>query len=84
MCELTIAIFTCDAYRDLWEANVNLLEKNFPNDQGFEVIFVTDKKPSHVPVNMLKYKIIWNDNPNDYLDKLSIFLKKCSTEYFYQ
>lgn len=82
MIELTIGIFTCDAYKDLWEANVNLLLKNFPNLDGIHIIFVTDKEPSLIPKNMQNYRIIWNENQSDFLSKLSTFLNCCPTDYF--
>lgn len=82
MKRLTIGIFTCDAYKDLWETNVKLLKKNFPLELGFDVVFVTDKRPSKTSENMAGYQFIWNDNPNDFLDKLSVFLKYCKTDYF--
>lgn len=44
MGKFTIGIFTCDAYRDLWEINVKLLTENFPMKDSFNIVFVTDKR----------------------------------------
>lgn len=40
--QLTMLINTCDAYSDLWDGHVELLNRNWP-ERDFEVLLVTDK-----------------------------------------
>lgn len=82
---ITIFIFTCDAYSGIWDYSIDLFHKNFPKKYSQNLFLVTDKKPDKKYGNFYKgFNVIWpeSNNPIDYIEKLSFALKHCKTEYF--
>ena len=49
MDKMTLLIFTCEKFSDLWDTHIHLLEKNWP-DRGVETVLVTDEyHETHYP-----------------------------------
>ena len=76
---ISIAIFTCDDFSDLWETNVFFLKKNFPIKSFEKIILVTDK-PTIKKIDGIE--IIWPTDFPDHLNKLKCLIDKCQTKYF--
>ena len=79
---LTLAVFTCEAYRELWEWNLKLLKANFPLLNQCEVLLVTDRKPSKPFESPTLSKILWPTDPDDFLEKLGLVLANCTSDRF--
>ena len=41
--DIVLIIMSCDAFSDLWDGHIKLLEQNW-NDRGMKTVIVTDKK----------------------------------------
>jgi len=85
--KISIAIFTCDAYKDLWKANLFFVRKNFPNCLLEKVFLITDIEPSKddLPQNDNDfYDIIVSESKDkqNFFGKMNPLLQKLNTDYF--
>ena len=82
MAKITLFIFTCDAFQDLWIHNLTLLSQNFPLEHIEAIYMVSDKKPTFEIQSPIPVQFIWPEDGNDYLQKLQVCCDHCKTERF--
>lgn len=75
--KLTMVISSCDAYSDLWDNHVKLLEENWP-DREIPAIIVTDRKNNKI-YNTVSVFAAGEDL--EMPDRLKIFFQSIDTEY---
>lgn len=76
---LTCLIFSCDKFSDLWDGNVKLFNKNWPNRE-FETFIVTDKPTDRVFDNV---KVISAGENVEWSDRLKYALSLIKTDYIF-
>ncbi len=72
--KMTMLIFSCGAFSDLWDGHVKMLEKNWP-DRGMKTIIVTDreteKKYPNVEIFPAGADLEWSDRLKAALSKIN-------------
>lgn len=75
----TITIHTCDAYKDIWDTNIMLLNKNW-SDRNMRTILVTDKKTDK-KYDGVEIMSTGEELGNDMPSRLKDALDRIETEY---
>lgn len=75
-CELLIS--SCEAYSDLWDIHIQLLDKNWP-DRGIPTTIITDKKHGTIVAPSVR---VFSAGVNEEMpQRIKLALEKVSTEY---
>ena len=77
--KVTMLIFSCDKFSDLWDGHVKLLEKNW-SDRKMETYIVTDKETDK---HYNSVKILCAGENAEFTDRVSYALSKVKTEYVF-
>lgn len=77
--DITMLIFSCDKFSDLWDAHVSQLEKYW-GDRNIETFIVTDRKTEK---NYSNVTILAAGEDADFTDRLSYALMEVKTEYVF-
>lgn len=79
MNKVTMLILSCDAFSDLWEGHIQLLEKNW-HDRNMKTYIVTDRETDRKFSNV---EIIAAVDQPEWSDRLKYALKFVDTEYVF-
>lgn len=77
--KITVCVFTCDAYQDLWDHCVRLLKENFPMNDVSEILLITDKPTSR---SFEGVRIVLSNDNNDFVKRFASAAGECKTKYF--
>jgi len=77
--KVTMLILSCEKFSDLWDAHIELLEKNW-SDRNIETYIITDC--SH-EVNYKNVKIICAGEGKEFSERLAVAMEKISTDYIF-
>ena len=77
--KVTCLIFSCDKFSDLWDGNIKLFNKNWP-DRDFETFIVTDKPTER---NIPGIGIIAVGSDVEWSDRLKYALQFVKTDYIF-
>ena len=75
--ELTLLIFSCDKFSDLWDGQVKLLEKYW-HDRRIQTYIVTDKENNRKFGNV---ELLCAGEDADFTDRVRYALNQVKTEY---
>ena len=76
---MTILIFSCDAFSDLWEGHIELMNKNW-SDRGMRTCIITDKPTNYQIENV---EILSAGNDSEFTERVAFALENVSTEYVF-
>ena len=77
--KVTCLILSCDKFSDLWDGNVRLFNRNWP-DRGFESFIVTESTTDH---QYPEVGIIAAGEHAEWSERLSVALQHVKTEYVF-
>lgn len=77
--KVTLLIFSCDKFSDLWDGHVKLLEKNWP-DRNMVTYIVTDKDTNKHYQNV---GILSAGKDTEFTDRVAFALSKVQTEFVF-
>ena len=78
--EMTIVIHSCGAYSDLWNGQVELIERNWA-DRSCRTLILTDTNPQNLSYSNVE--IIAAGEGKEITDRLSVVLPMIETEYVF-
>lgn len=76
---ITMLIFSCDAFSDLWDGQIELLNKNW-QDRGIRTCIITDKPTKKVIDDV---EILSAGTETEFTERVSFALQNVSTEYVF-
>ncbi|MCH5172304.1 MAG: hypothetical protein J1F31_05715 [Erysipelotrichales bacterium] len=75
--EISLLIQSCNAFSDIWDAHVTLMEKNF-KDRNMETYLVSDRKND---MSFEHVHVLFAGEGKEYSERLSYALDRIDTEY---
>ena len=79
MNKISVLIFSCENYSNLWETNLLLLKRNFNKRFIYEVLIITDKEH---PEKIDGAKIIVANDDNNFIKRFKTGIDSCKTDSF--
>ena len=77
--KITCMIFSCNKFSDLWDGNMKMLRKNWP-DKDFETYIITDKPTERT---FSDAKVIAAGADVEWTDRLKYALQYVKTKYVF-